>query len=346
MTIADALATEISSVLLGLGVVIDADTVHLERPARLEHGDLSSNVALALAKQVGSSPRDLAARICAALNARDIDHVDSVEVAGPGFVNFRLANSWLHAVLGEVVTGGVDDYARLDLGRGERVQVEFVSANPTGPLHVGNGWLGSYGDALARLLRRCGWKVSTEYYVNDTGNQIRMLGESVLARRSGNAVPEQGYQGSYVFELGERYDGPDSVEEAGRFAATEILKSIRLTLDRLGIVFDEWYSQASIEESGRVAETIELMRARNLIYEEGDATWLRSTELGDVRDRVLIKAKGDATYLAGDLAYHRDKFLVRGFERVIDVFGADHHGQVASLEAGSRRSGSTDRALR
>ncbi len=334
MTIADALATEISSVLGELGIALDDTVVHLERPARLEHGDLSSNIALALAKQVGSSPRELAGRICEALQARTIEHVVSVEVAGPGFVNFRLANSWLHAVLVAVVAEGVDDYARLDLGRGERVQVEFVSANPTGPLHVGNGWLGSYGDALARLLRRCGWQVSTEYYVNDTGNQIRMLGESVLARRSGNAVPEQGYQGAYVLELAERYEGPDSVEDAGRYAAEEILKSIRLTLDRLGIVFDEWYSQASIEESGKVTETIALMRARNLIYEEGDATWLRSTELGDVRDRVLIKANGDATYLAGDLAYHRDKFLVRGFERVIDVFGADHHGQVASLEAG------------
>lgn len=334
MTIADALATEISSALGELGVTLDVSAVHLERPARLEHGDLSSNVALALAKQVSSSPRDLATKICGLLNAKAINHVDSVEVAGPGFVNFRLKHSWLHEVLVTVVTEGVDDYARLDLGKGERVQVEFVSANPTGPLHVGNGWLGSYGDALARLLRRCGWQVSTEYYVNDTGNQIRMLGESLLARRAGTAVPEQGYQGAYVADLAGTYDGPEEVEAAGNYAAEEILKSIRLTLARLGIVFDEWYSQASIEESGKVTETIALMRERNLIYEEGDATWLRSTELGDARDRVLIKANGDATYLAGDIAYHRDKFLVRGFERVIDVFGADHHGQVASLEAG------------
>ncbi|HVB01233.1 MAG TPA: arginine--tRNA ligase, partial [Acidimicrobiales bacterium] len=180
MTIADALATEISLVLGELGVVLDASAVYLERPARLEYGDLSSNVALAFAKQIGASPRDLAGKICELLNARAIDHVASVEVAGPGFVNFRLENSWLYGVLVSVVTEGVDDYARLDLGKGERVQVEFVSANPTGPIHVGNGWLGSYGDALARLLRRCGWQVSTEYYVNDTGNQIAMLGESVL----------------------------------------------------------------------------------------------------------------------------------------------------------------------
>ncbi|HUY06074.1 MAG TPA: arginine--tRNA ligase [Acidimicrobiales bacterium] len=334
MTIADVLATEISHVLGELGAPLNANEIHLERPARLEHGDLSTNVALALAKRVGTSPREFASRIGSALEARTIEHVDAIEIAGPGFVNFRLRSSWLHAVLVQVVTEGIDNYARLDLGSGERVQVEFVSANPTGPLHVGNGWLGSYGDALSRVLRRCGWQVSTEYYVNDTGNQIRMLGESVLARRSGSEIPEQGYQGAYVADLGFAYNGPDEVIAAGRYAAEEILKSIRMTLDRLGIVFDEWYSQASIEESGKVAETVALMRERNLVYEEGDAVWLRSTDLGDPRDRVLIKANGDATYLAGDLAYHRDKFLVRGFDRVIDVFGADHHGQVASLEAG------------
>ena len=170
--------------------------------------------------------------------------------------------------------------------------------------------------------------------MNDTGGQIRLLGESLLARRRGEAVPEGGYQGEYVAELAEGYDGPDDVVEAGRFASERILENIRATLDRLDIVFDEWYSQASIEESGQVAETIELLRERGLVYEQDGAMWLRSTEFGDSRDRVLVKSNGDATYLAGDLAYHRDKFLVRGFDRVIDVFGADHHGQVASLKAG------------
>jgi arginyl-tRNA synthetase len=334
MTIADTLATEISLALAELGLTLDASKVHLERPARLEHGDLSSNVAMALAKSAGSSPRDLAGKLCAILNARALAHVDTVEVAGPGFVNFRLHSSWLFEVLVQVVEEGVDHYATPDLGGGERVQVEFVSANPTGPLHVGNGWLGSYGDALARLLARCGWEVSTEYYVNDTGNQIRMLGESLLARSRGEDVPEQGYQGEYVAVLAATYEGPEEVVAAGRYAADEILRSIRTTLDRLGIVYDEWYSQASIEESGKVDEAIALMRERNFVYEQDDAVWLRSTALGDGRDRVLVKANGDATYLAGDLAYHRDKFLVRKFDRVIDVFGADHHGQVASLEAG------------
>jgi arginyl-tRNA synthetase len=175
--------------------------------------------------------------------------------------------------------------------------------------------------------------------VNDTGGQIRALGESLLARRRGEEVPEEGYQGEYLVELAARYDGPDDVTAAGRWAAERILEHIRRTLEAIGIVFDEWYSQASIEESGAVDETIALLAEKGLVFEEDGATWFRSTALGDSRDRVLRKSDGDATYLAGDLAYHRDKFLVRGFDRVIDVFGADHHGQVASLMAGVEAMG-------
>ena len=185
------------------------------------------------------------------------------------------------------------------------------------------------------MIARSGHQVSREYYVNDTGGQIRTLGESLLARRRSEPVPEGGYQGEYVTELAAQYDGPDDVTEAGRWAAER--RSSTTSDPRLasvGIFFDEWYSQASIEESGAVDETIGLLATKGLVYEEEGATWFRSTALGDSRDRVLRKSNGDATYLAGDIAYHRDKFLVRGFDRVIDVFGADHHGQVASLRAG------------
>lgn len=318
----------------GLDLSVDPQDVHLERPARREHGDWSTNIALVAAKRAGTNPRALATSFVEVLTADPPAHVTSVEIAGPGFINFRLGDGWLHDALAEVLAEGEEEYARPDVGHGERVQVEFISANPTGPIHVGNGWWGSYGDSLARVLARAGHQVSSEYYVNDTGGQIRALGESLLARHRGEEVPEGGYQGEYVTELAAAYDGPDDVTAAGRWAADRILDHIKATLASVGIVFDEWYSQASIEESGAVDETIALLAERGLVFEQDGATWFRASELGDSRDRVLRKSNGDATYLAGDLAYHRDKFLVRGFDRVIDVFGADHHGQVASLVAG------------
>jgi arginyl-tRNA synthetase len=318
----------------GLAFAADPASVHLERPAHREHGDWSTNVALVMAKPAGTNPRALAASLVEALSANPPPYTTSIEIAGAGFINFRLDNGWLHDALAELLAEGEEGFARPDIGHGERVQIEFISANPTGPIHVGNGWWGSYGDALARVLARSGHQVSREYYVNDTGGQIRTLGASVLARHHGQEVPEGGYQGEYVTELAAAYDGPDDVTTVGRWAADRILDHIRETLASVGIFFDEWYSQASIEESGAVDETIALLAEKGLVFEQDGATWFRATELGDTRDRVLRKSDGDATYLAGDLAYHRDKFLVRGFDRVIDVFGADHHGQVASLMAG------------
>jgi arginyl-tRNA synthetase len=334
--LADAVAAAAGEVATGQGLdlAVDPSAVHLERPASREHGDWSTNIALVTAKRAGTNPRALATALVETLQLDLPAHVLAVEVAGPGFVNFRLDDGWLHDALAAVLAEGEEGYACPDIGHGEKVQVEFISANPTGPIHVGNGWWGSYGDALARVLGRSGHIVSREYYVNDTGGQIRALGGSLLARHKGEEVPEGGYQGQYVTDLAATYDGPDDVTVAGRWAADQILERIKATLASVGIVFDEWYSQASIEESGAVDETIALLDAKGLVFEEDGATWFRATELGDARDRVLRKANGDATYLAGDLAYHRDKFLVRGFDRVIDVFGADHHGQVASLMAG------------
>ncbi|MGA2835068.1 MAG: arginine--tRNA ligase [Acidimicrobiales bacterium] len=334
--LADAVSAAVAVVAAdqGLDLAVEPSSVHLERPASREHGDWSTNIAMVTAKRAATSPRVLAASIVDVLQRDLPDHVVAAEVAGPGFVNFRLDDGWLHDALYAVLEEGEQGYARPDVGHGEKVQVEFISANPTGPIHVGNGWWGSYGDALARVLDRSGHVVSREYYVNDTGGQIRTLGMSLLARHKGEEVPEGGYQGQYVTDLAASYDGPDDVTVAGRWAAEHILERIKATLASVGIVFDEWYSQASIEESGAVDETIALLAAKGLVFEQDGATWFRATELGDTRDRVLRKANGDATYLAGDLAYHRDKFLVRGFDRVIDVFGADHHGQVASLMAG------------
>jgi arginyl-tRNA synthetase len=340
MSTRDLLAQAISRAVVTVaerdGLALDAEpgSVHLERPPRRELGDWSTNIAMVNAKRAGTNPRALAESLVEVLVADPPSHTSSIEVAGAGFINFHLDDGWLYDALGELLEQGEDGFARPDVGHGERVQVEFISANPTGPIHVGNGWWGSYGDALARVLARAGYQVSREYYVNDTGGQIRTLGDSLLARRAGRDVPEGGYAGEYVTELAEAYDGPDDVTSAGRWAADRILDHIRSTLASVGIVFDEWYSQASIEESGAVDETIALLDERGLVFHQDGATWFRATELGDSRDRVLRKSNGDATYLAGDLAYHRDKFLIRGFDRVIDVFGADHHGQVASLMAG------------
>ena len=335
MTTEQRLAEGIAASLAALGIPIEPAEVQLVRPARTEHGDWSTNAALVVAKAAGRSPREIAEDLAACLRGAALQDVLEVEVAGPGFVNFRLERSWLHRALAEVVDEGEAHYATPELGRGEMVQIEFVSANPTGPLHVGNGWLGSYGDALGRVMSRCGFEVRREFYVNDTGGQIRLLGESLLARRRGDVVPEEGYQGEYVTQLAAEYRRAGRRRRGGQVRRrAHPWATCGRPWSASTSAIDEWYSQASIEESGRVAETIELFRQRGLVYEQDGAIWLRTTEVGDSRDRVLIKSNGDATYLAGDLAYHRDKFLVRNFDRVIDVFGADHHGQVASLKAG------------
>ena len=335
--IRDVLEASLRSALESVGIEPPA-TIALERPARREHGDWSSNVALATGKNAGRNPRELAGELVEALTKEPPPHVTRTEVAGPGFVNFHLAPTWLHDVLTEVVTQGEADYARLDFGAGERVQVEFVSANPTGPLHVGNGWFASFGDSLARLLTRCGYEASREYYVNDTGGQIRRLGESVLARRAGVPIPEGGYPSGFVKGLASAYDGPDDITEAGRWAAEHILGFIQGQMEAVHIHFDEWFSQASIEESEALAETVAQLQETGLVWEEDGALWLNTAAHGDPREkRVLRKSPdqgGDYTYLAGDIAYHRNKFLLRGFDRVINVWGADHQGQVASLQAG------------
>ena len=335
--IRERLATAVREALAASGADGPVE-IHLERPARREHGDWSTNVALASAKAAGRPPRELAAELVRHLEASPPEHVDRVEVAGPGFVNFHLRPAWLHDVLAAVVAEGEAAYASGTVGCGERIQVEFVSANPTGPLHVGNGWWCAYGDALARVLERSGYDIWREYYVNDTGGQVRTLGESLLARARGEEVEEGGYQGAYVAELAGEYDGPDDPVVAGKWAAERILDNIRRTLETIGIRFDAWFSQASIEESDAMDETLAELERRDVVFEEGDALWLDTGRFGDPRKKRVLRRSpaqgGTYTYLAGDIAYHRDKFLVRGFDHVINVWGADHLGQVASLKAG------------
>jgi arginyl-tRNA synthetase len=326
--IRDDLAAAVRDALAASGVDPLPEQVHLERPANREHGDWSSNVALASAKRAGRNPRELAQELVDALTARALPHVEAVELAGPGFVNFRLAPTWLHDVLAEVLEGGVDGFARSDVGGGERVNVEFVSANPTGPVHAGHARGAAHGDALARLLDRTGHRVTREFYINDRGVQMQKFGASLAARKAGEEVPEDGYLGQYIADwAAEMPDDVDPVvwgEERAIADQTEALGAF-------GVHFDRWFSELTLVASGAIEETLQTLLDQGVAYEQDGATWLRSTDHGDDKDRVLVKGDGEYTYLLPDIAYHRDKFSRA--DRLIDVWGADHHGYVVRMKA-------------
>jgi arginyl-tRNA synthetase len=333
--IRDQLAQALRAVLSTLEVDPVPEDIHLERPARREHGDWSSNVALATAKKAGWKPRDLAQAIAERLDADKPRHVDQVEIAGPGFVNFRLAPTWLHDVLAEVVAQGVEGYGRPRIGTGQWVNIEFVSANPTGPIHAGHGRGAAYGDSLARLLERCGYEVSREYYLNDRGTQMQLYAQSLAARQKGEEVPEGGYQGEYVAEwAAEMPAGVDTLE----WGEARAVQDHRETLAAMHIEYDTWFSERSMVDSGAILQTLSDLEEHGVIYEADGATWLRSTDYGDDKDRVLVKSDGEYTYLLPDIAYHRDKFA-RGFELLIDVWGADHHGYVPRVRAAMQALG-------
>jgi arginyl-tRNA synthetase len=330
--IRDQLVDALRTALATLEVDPRPDVIQLERPAHRDHGDWSSNVALAAAKPAGRNPRELAAQLAETLNASRPAHVRSVEVAGPGFVNFRLDDSWLHDVLAHVIDQGTDRYARLDVGVGTRVMVEFVSANPTGPLHAGHGRGAAYGDSLARVLERAGYAVTRENYLNDRGTQMQLFAASLLARQAGGPVPEGGYNGDYIVEWAAEMPAGVDVAAWGEARAIE---DHRETLALMNISFDSWFSETSLVESGAIAVTLDDLRASGAVYELDGAVWLRTTDFGDDKDRVLVKSDGEFTYLLPDIAYHRDKFE-RGFDLLVNVWGADHHGYVARMKAAMR----------
>ncbi|MCO8127679.1 arginine--tRNA ligase [Acidimicrobiia bacterium EGI L10123] len=334
--IRDTLAAAVESAAAGIGLDPAAVTWTMERPARREHGDWSCNIAMASAKAAGRAPRDIAGDLVAALEQADIAHVDSVEIAGPGFVNFRLTPSWLHDVLVEVVEGGTDGYARPDVGAGTKVNIEFVSANPNGPLHAGHGRGAAYGDSVARIMERTGFDVTREFYLNDRGVQMARYAESLLARKRGEPVPKDGYGGEYVADWAAEM--PDDVADAGIDAVRSwgydrALADQREVLAAFHVHFDVWSSEQALVDSGAMDAALADLRERGHAYDADGATWLRSTEFGDDKDRPLLKSDGDPTYLLPDIAYHRDKFA-RGFDLLIDVWGADHHGYVPRMRAG------------
>lgn len=320
--------------------------IGLEVPAHAEHGDFSTNVAMILAKAEKKAPRKVAEAIVAALG-EGAGMWNRVDIAGPGFINFYLSPRCWFGVLDEVVRQG-EQYGRTHSGAGRKVQVEFVSANPTGPLHIGHGRGAATGDAVAAVLSAAGYEVQREYYINDAGNQMLTLGRSLMLRYLellGETVdfPTDCYQGVYVIDLareilereGDRLQHLPE-EEALRFFAEQgggkIREGIEEDLAAFGVRFDNWYSEQSLYDRQSVDRGIALLKERGLTYEKEGAIWFRTTDFGDDKDRVLVRSNGVMTYFASDVAYHKEKFE-RGFDMVIDVWGADHHGYVPRMKA-------------
>ena len=350
-----AIRQAVQKALAEMGVG-DAD-VHLEQPKDPSHGDLTTTVALTLAKTLGRSPRAIAEELVALIVSKDLgieeSGIESASVAGPGFVNFKLSSGQVASGLVEIIDAD-DQYGRCDEGGGESIVVEFVSANPTGPLHLGHGRQGAIGDAIAGLLDWTGWSVSREFYYNDAGAQIDRLSESVWARyqqRSGREVeiPEGGYQGEYVGEIaaglaeehGDRFVGEQDEEalEVMRKTAVHMLREDQdRDLSDFGIHFDVYFLESSLYEDGRVESTVNALRETGKVYDLDGAVWLRTMEYGDQKDRVMIKSDGSPTYFLPDVAYHMDKWG-RGFHHAINVQGADHHGTVARVQAGVQALG-------
>ncbi len=310
----------------------------LDRPPKADLGDYSSNAAMLLAGPLGDNPRAVAERLKGELEGNlggAAGTVERVEVAGPGFVNLFLADGWYRRALAVLVAAG-EGLGPAPTATPEKILVEFVSANPTGPLHVGGGRGAAYGDAVARLLTAIGHGVEREYYINDAGSQITNFARSIAARMKGEEIPEDGYQGEYVVEIGEQIAAegisPDDLKAVGDRGIALMMDQVRETLGRFGVVMDTYFSERSLVEKGDAESALAKLDAGGHTYRHEGALWLRTTEFGDDKDRVLIRSDGEPTYLMPDIAYHWDK-LERGFGRLIDVLGSDHHGYVARLRA-------------
>jgi len=348
--LSELIAAALASAADELGLSGVAPPIELSKPRQKEHGDFATNLALVLARRVDRSPREVAQILVRHLP--EASFLVSAEVAGPGFVNFRLAPTWLTDVLREVAERG-ERFGRAE-AHGRRAQVEFVSANPTGPLHIGHARNAALGDALARVLEAAGWVVEREYYFNDTGGQMDRFGASVEARYLqllGREVepPEDGYHGAYVIDLARdilEAEGPGLADLAPgeRFArlreegAGRVLAQIEHTLERFGVRFDSYLSERSLVERGEIEAAIERLRAAGAVYEDEGAVWFRSTDHGDDKDRPLVRSNGLHTYFGADCAYLVDKFE-RGFDHLVYVWGADHHGNIARVRGAAEALG-------
>ena len=310
------------------------------------HGDRTTNIAMRLAKPLKAKPRDTAEKLAESLKA--YDHITDIETAGPGFLNVFLSGKFYAQAVSDVLTQG-ERYGAVNVGQDRRVQVEFVSANPTGPLHIGHGRGAAVGDSVARILAFTGWNVQREYYVNDSGLQIETLGRSVQARYyellgRPSDFPEKGYKGAYIYDLAREIisagTDDESVEYFAKYAASKIMNGLKSDLEEFRVSFDKFFPEGYLHANGLVNSAMNELKSSGYAYEQDGALWFRTGDtIGDDKDRVLIRANGIPTYYASDIAYHRDKFITRGFERVIDVWGADHHGYIARMKAAVKAMG-------
>ena len=337
-----------SAVAQGLLPAEPIPAFNIEVPADRSHGDFASNVAMASAKAFRLPPRKIAETIAQNISFEDT-FFDRCEIAGPGFLNFFLNDRFYAAVLRDVRERG-DSYGSSDYGRGKKVMVEFVSANPTGKMHIGNARGGALGDCLAGVLQKAGYDVTREFYVNDAGNQIEKFGLSLDIRYQQHfkgedfiEMPEDSYHGQDIIERVEEFAAEygDRYLEAGQkerrdalvaYALPKNIEKMKADLAKYRIVYDNWFYESSLYESGELADTIQLMKDRGLTYEKDGALWYKATEFGGEKDEVLVRANGNSTYFAADIAYHRNKLEKRGFDKAIDVWGADHHGHVARMK--------------
>ncbi|MCS7285538.1 MAG: arginine--tRNA ligase [Anaerolineae bacterium] len=318
----------------------------VERPREPQWGDYSSPVPLQLASRFKRAPRLIAQAIVARLPETDI--LEKVSVEGPGYINFVLASSWLAKQVNEILKQG-EEYGNVNLGQGRKVQVEFVSANPTGPLTVGSGRNAVIGDVLANVLAAAGYRVQREYYINDAGTQMRLFAETLYARYAqalgvDEPIPEEGYRGSYMIELGREIASEEgdrflhlprqeAVEAIGEIGLKKMLARIKADLEFIGVYHDNWFSERSLYREGLFEKVMAILREKGFIAEREGAIWFVSSELGEDKDNVLIRRTGEPTYFASDIAYHYDKFFRREFDWVIDVWGADHQGHVPRMKA-------------
>lgn len=302
--------------------------IEITSPVLEKFGDYSCNIAFLIARKTKKNPLKIAKLLKKKIEQnRDFQKVfEKVEIAGQGFLNFYLKKEFLQEQVKKILREG-KDFGKINLGKGKNLQVEFISANPTGPLTIGNARGGPFGDCLANLLQFVNWRVERAYYVNDCGKQIVELGKSILGKGGK-------YKGEYIEKLREIIKEKDPYKAGKRAAKIIINKIIKPTIKKIGIKYDEWFFESDLYKTGKIDETIELLRKKGLTYEKDGALWFKSKKFGDIRDRVLVKKDGTRTYLAGDIAYHRYKFEEKKFNKVINIWGADHYGDVPGLQAG------------